>query len=84
MQTCVQVCSRMLHGFGSSLEAMELFSVTAERSAVASVASLLARRFYYVGGSVAVPQKCRLAYLGECSYGNFIGVYVWNVFFKLF
>lgn len=32
---------------------------------MANVASLLARRFYHVGGSVAVPQKCRLAYIGE-------------------
>lgn len=39
--------------------------MTSERSAVANVASLLARRFYHVGGSVAVPQKCRLAYIGE-------------------
>lgn len=41
------------------------FFVTSERSAMANVASLLARRFYHVGGSVAVPQKCRLAYIGE-------------------
>ncbi|XP_047678774.1 1-phosphatidylinositol 4,5-bisphosphate phosphodiesterase eta-1 [Tachysurus fulvidraco] len=50
---------------GSGSDGMELFLATAERSAMVSVASLLARRFYYVGGSVAVPQKCRLAYLVE-------------------
>lgn len=65
VQTGVHVCSGMLCGFGSGPEGMEVFSVTAERSAVANVASLLARRFYYVWGSVAVPQKCRLAYMGE-------------------
>lgn len=59
------ILSGMLRRFGSLPEGMELFSVSAERSAVASVASLLARRFYYVWGSVAVPQKCRLAYMGE-------------------
>lgn len=69
----------MLRWLGSGPEGMELFSVTAERSAVVSVASLMARRFYYVGGSVAVPQKCRLAYLGEFSYVH-SGVYVWKVF----
>lgn len=80
VQARVHVCSGMWHGFGSGPEGMELFSVMAERSVVANVASLLARRLYYIGGSVAVPQKCRLAYLGECSYVN-LGVYVWKVFF---
>lgn len=46
-------------------EGMGPFFVTSERSAMANVASLLARRFYHVGGSMAVPQKCRLAYIGE-------------------
>ncbi|RXN09921.1 1-phosphatidylinositol 4,5-bisphosphate phosphodiesterase eta-1 isoform X5 [Labeo rohita] len=46
-------------------DGMGPFFLTSERSAVANVASLLARRFYHVGGSVAVPQKCRLAYIVE-------------------
>ncbi|XP_039540065.1 1-phosphatidylinositol 4,5-bisphosphate phosphodiesterase eta-1 isoform X2 [Pimephales promelas] len=41
------------------------FFMTSERSAVGNVASLLARRLYHVGCSVAVPQKCRLAYIVE-------------------
>ncbi len=46
------------------------FFLTSERSAMANVPSLLARRFYHVGGSVAVPQKCRLAYIGETFLGR--------------
>ncbi|KAL1256617.1 hypothetical protein QQF64_012162 [Cirrhinus molitorella] len=46
-------------------DGMGPFFLTSERSAMANVASLLARRFYHVGGSVAVPQKCRLAYIVE-------------------
>ncbi|XP_057203729.1 1-phosphatidylinositol 4,5-bisphosphate phosphodiesterase eta-1 [Triplophysa rosa] len=47
------------------LDGVGPFSVTSERSAMASVVSLLARWFYHVGGSVVVPQKCRLAYIVE-------------------
>lgn len=65
VQISVHIFSGMLREFRYRPDGMELFSVTAERSAVANAASLLARRFYYVWGSVAVPQKCRLAYMGE-------------------
>ncbi|XP_016095971.1 1-phosphatidylinositol 4,5-bisphosphate phosphodiesterase eta-1 [Sinocyclocheilus grahami] len=47
------------------IDGMRPFFLASERSAMVNVASLLARRFYHVGGSVAVPQKCRLAYIVE-------------------
>ncbi|XP_070826690.1 1-phosphatidylinositol 4,5-bisphosphate phosphodiesterase eta-1 isoform X1 [Chaetodon trifascialis] len=36
-----------------------------EKSAVVTVATLLARNVYHVGGTVAVPQKCRLSQIVE-------------------
>lgn len=43
-----------------------------EKSAVVTVATLLARNVYHVGGTVAVPQKCRLSQIGK-----FMHVCVW-------
>lgn len=37
----------------------------AEKSAVLTVATLLAQNVYHIGGTVAVPQKCRLTQIGE-------------------
>lgn len=37
----------------------------AEKSAVLTVATLLARNVYHIGGTVAVPQKCRLKQTGK-------------------
>ncbi|KAM7399194.1 hypothetical protein PAMP_018480 [Pampus punctatissimus] len=37
----------------------------AEKSAVLTVANLLARNVYHIGGTVAVPQKCRLTQIVE-------------------
>lgn len=37
----------------------------AEKSAVLTVATLLARNVYHIGGTVAVPQKCRLTQIGK-------------------
>lgn len=37
----------------------------AEKSAVLTVATLLARNVIYIGGTVAVPQKCRLTQIGK-------------------
>lgn len=37
----------------------------AEKSAVLTVAMLLARNVYHVSGTVAVPQKCRLSQTGK-------------------
>lgn len=37
----------------------------AERSAVLTVAALLARNVYHIGGTVAVPQKCRITQPGK-------------------
>lgn len=45
----------------------------AEKSAVLTVATLLARNVYHIGGTVAVPQKCRLGELMcvcLCRYYN--------------
>lgn len=50
----------------------------AEKYAVLTVATVLARNVYHIGGSVAVPQKCRLTQIGKltslcvykCSYRN--------------
>lgn len=36
-----------------------------EKSAVLTVATLLARNVYHIGGTVAVPQKCRLTQIGK-------------------
>lgn len=36
-----------------------------ERSAVLTVAALLARNVYHIGGTVAVPQKCRITQPGK-------------------
>lgn len=38
----------------------------AEKSAVLTVATLLARNVYHIGGTLAVPQKCRLTQIGKC------------------
>lgn len=38
---------------------------SAEKSAALTVASLLARHIYHIGGTVAVPQKCRLTQTGK-------------------
>ncbi|KAK1785367.1 hypothetical protein P4O66_018743, partial [Electrophorus voltai] len=54
-------------------EVTELSSVTAERSTVANMSSLLGHRFYHVGGSMAVVQKCRLAYLDAQQWSTFYG-----------
>ncbi|KAK2912384.1 hypothetical protein Q8A73_006497 [Channa argus] len=35
-------------------------NASAEKSAVSTVAALLARNVYHIGGTVAVPQKCRI------------------------
>lgn len=43
----------------------------AERSAVLTVAALLARNVYHIGGTVAVPQKCRIT-----QPGKFISLYL--------
>lgn len=45
----------------------------AERSAVLTVAALLARNVYHIGGTVAVPQKCRIT-----QPGKFISVHVFE------
>lgn len=37
----------------------------AKKSAVLTVATLLARNVYHIGGTVAVPQKCRLTQIGK-------------------
>lgn len=37
----------------------------AEKSAVLTVATLLARNVYHIGGTLAVPQKCRLIQIGK-------------------
>lgn len=37
----------------------------AEKSAVLTVATLLARNVIHIGGTVAVPQKCRLTQIGK-------------------
>lgn len=41
----------------------------AEKSAVLTVAMLLARNVYHIGGTVAVPQKCRLTQIGKLMFG---------------
>lgn len=38
----------------------------AEKSAVITVATLLARNVFHIGGTLAVPQKCRLTQIGKC------------------
>lgn len=43
----------------------------AEKSAVLTVATLLARNVYHIGGTLAVPQKCR-----HTQYGKLMFVYV--------
>lgn len=37
----------------------------AEKPAVLTGATLLARNVYHIGGTVAVPQKCRLTQIGK-------------------
>lgn len=39
----------------------------AEKSAVLTVATLLARNVFHIGGTVAVPQKCRLTQIGKLN-----------------
>lgn len=43
-----------------------------ERSAVLTVAALLARNVYHITGTVAVPQKCRITQSGKftSAYGR--------------
>lgn len=38
-----------------------------EKSAVLTVATLLARNVFHIGGTVAVPQKCRLTQIGKLN-----------------
>ncbi|XP_034723097.1 1-phosphatidylinositol 4,5-bisphosphate phosphodiesterase eta-1 isoform X2 [Etheostoma cragini] len=45
------------------------FYGSAEKSAVLTVATLLARNVYHIGGTVAVPQKCRLTQIVERCMG---------------
>lgn len=44
----------------------------AEKSAVLTVATLLARNVFHIGGTVAVPQRCRLTQIGELNSVCFV------------
>lgn len=51
------LCSRKVRG--------NLFYSPGEKSAVLTVTTLLACNVFDVGGTVAVPQKCRVTQIGE-------------------
>lgn len=71
-----EICSSQFGPIGLSSQKVRspFIDGPAEKSAVLTVATLLARNVYHIGGTLAVPQKCRLTLIGKLMS---VYVFVW-------
>lgn len=59
-----EICSSLCGALSSQVQANFIYD-PAEKSTVLTVATHRARNVFHIGGTVAIPQKCRLTQIGE-------------------